>query len=66
MLTGWRFYNNRSKESTTLTFSFNAYPEYGKRFGDLVFHFKELKGDRTYGETINYPKDFTLPLYNGQ
>ena len=65
-LNGWRFYNNRAKEFTTLTFSFNAYPEYGKRFGDLVFHFNELKSDGSYGETINYPKDFTLPLYNGQ
>ena len=66
-LTGWRFYNNYNKQSTTLTFSFNAYPEYGKHFGDLVFNFKDITRENEVGyEGINYPQDTSLPLYNGQ
>ena len=66
-LTGWRFYNNYNKQSTTLTFSFNAYPEYGKHFGDLVFNFKDITRENEIGyEGINYPKEYILPLYNGQ
>jgi len=66
-LTGWRFYNNYNKQSTTLTFSFNAYPEYGKHFGDLVFNFKDITRENEAGyEGINYPQDTSLPLYNGQ
>jgi len=39
---GWRFHNNFEKETTLLSFAFNAYPEYGKSFTDLRFKFKEL------------------------
>jgi len=31
----WRFSNNYEKQETTLTYSFNAYPEYGKTFDNL-------------------------------
>ena len=59
---GWRFYNNFENKSTTLTFSFNAYPEYGKSFGNLKFTFKDII-DQT---EKTYPREGGLPLYNGR
>ena len=59
---GWRFYNNFENQSTALTFSFNAYPEYGKSFGNLKFTFKDII-DQT---EKTYPREGGLPLYNGR
>jgi hypothetical protein len=38
----WRFYNNQEEGSTLLTFAFEAYPEYGKSFGNLRFKFHDV------------------------
>jgi hypothetical protein len=59
-INGWRYYNNVSEKSTILTFSFNAYPEYGKRFGNLKFIFTDIK------DSSNVVKIEGLPLYNGR
>ena len=62
---GWRFYNDFEKQTSLLTFAFNAYPEYGKSFTDLRFTFKELNSETT----LYYPSDPTvdgLPVYNGK
>ena len=32
---GWKFYNDFKQQTSLLTFSFNAYPEYGKSFTNL-------------------------------
>ena len=60
---GWRFYNNFENQSTTLTFSFNAYPEYGKSFGNLKFIFKDITDP---SKVVTYPREGGLPLYNGR
>jgi len=60
---GWRFYNNFENKSTTLTFSFNAYPEYGKSFGNLKFTFKDITDP---SKEVTYPREGGLPLYNGR
>ena len=59
-INGWRYYNNVSEKSTILTFSFNAYPEYGKRFGNLKFKFTDIK------DNSNVVEIGGLPLYNGR
>ena len=60
---GWRFYNNIKNTSTTLTFSFNAYPKYGESFSDLKFNFENIEDSN---DTVDYPKEGGLPLYNGR
>jgi len=59
---GWRFYNKN--EATTLTFAFNAYPEYGKSFTNLRFKFVEHESANP--TDIYYPVDGYLPVYNGK
>ena len=61
---GWRFYNNVSKKSTLLTFSFNAYPKYNEEFRNLRFEFTDITDPNN---KVYYPtKDEGLPLYNGR
>ena len=66
---GWKFYNNLSTYSTTLTFSFEAYPQYGTNFGNLKFKFHNVEGgqpDFFYPKDTDDEKDGGLPLYNGR
>ena len=71
-INGWRFYNNLEKETTTLTVSFDAYPEYGKHFGGLYFEFAPAKEDSNgdivfdWNSAIRYPENGELSLYNGR
>jgi len=51
---GWRFYNDFEKQTSLLTFAFNAYPEYGKSFVDLKFTFVEAGNSNN---SYYYPKD---------
>lgn len=60
---GWRFHNNQEEGSTLLTFSFEAYPEYGKSFGNLKFKFRDTSDNTEFW----YPHDGgDLPMYNGR
>ena len=61
---GWRFHNNFEKETTLLSFAFNAYPEYGKSFTDLRFKFKELQTKSEYFYPAHNQEG--LPVYNGK
>ena len=61
---GWRFHNNFEKETTLLSFAFNAYPEYGKSFTDLRFKFKELYTKSEYFYPAQNQEG--LPVYNGK
>lgn len=60
-LTGWRFRNDINKKETILTYTFNAYPEYGKRFDNLKFKFTDVLNSRN---TFIYPKEGGLKLEN--
>ena len=63
---GWRFHNNQEEGSTLLTFSFEAYPEYGKSFGNLRFKFHNVLDGNNY-QDFWYPHDGgDLPMYNGR
>ena len=57
---GWKFYNNSAESTTALTFTFNAYPEYGKQFYNLRLRFQE------YGSSIPIEYPELLPIYNGK
>ena len=60
-LTGWRFYNSDTNQ-TTLTYSFNAYPEYHKRFSNLSFKFTNVQN----GQTKYLTEEDGLVLNNGR
>ena len=55
----WRFINDMTNESTTLTYGFSAYPKYGQRFQNLKFIFVE------YPSNVRYILD-GLQLNNGR
>ena len=63
----WRFYNNQGEGSTLLTFAFEAYPEYGKSFGNLRFKFHNVLHGNNHDQDFYYPHDGgDLPMYNGR
>lgn len=63
----WRFYNNQEEGSTLLTFAFEAYPEYGKSFGNLRFKFHNVLEGDNHDQDFYYPHDGgDLPMYNGR
>ena len=63
----WRFYNNQEEGSTLLTFAFEAYPEYGKSFGNLRFKFHNVFEGNNHNNDFWYPHDGgDLPMYNGR
>lgn len=61
-LTGWRFYNSDSKQ-TTLTYSFKAYPKYQQSFSDLKFTFTNVKDS---SNIITLTETDGLVLNNGK
>ena len=66
-LTEWRFSNNYEKQETTLTYSFNAYPEYGKTFDNLQFKFTPYENNNgTWNFNSTNAKTIPGQLYNGR
>ena len=59
-LTGWRFYNTENNTNTTLTYSFDAYPIYGREIKGLQFYFENVS-DSSNNFTIT-----NSSLYNGR
>lgn len=63
----WRFSNNYEKQETTLTYSFNAYPEYGKTFDNLQFKFIPYeKNSNGWNFNSTNAKTIQGQLYNGR
>ena len=63
-ITGWKFYNNFDKRTTTLTFSISAYPKYGEELQSLTINFyKYNNGEYSSSPIVSYSG---LPFYNGR